>query len=337
MFLGDRVNLNFYNETLAGPTRLHGGLLPGRLVASESDPAGAAATFVSDIDFEHAALAAFADPKFANLTRVNFAALWGVDPAGSTVLMRSSTGSPLLCEKSYGKGRVMLFASTCDRDWTNFPVVPAYLPWMYRIVAYLAQEPVEQQGFFATGDEVPVSLSAFEGITQVLVKRPDGSTGSVAPASDDSGSLVCADTGQPGVYALYAPGRQDLSQYFAANLDRYESDLTYLDDSFADGSAASAGASRDALVEQGFRQRLPGRPLIAYVSNPARAIDLAQSMRRGIRLWDILLMAALACALFEPWLANRISMRHYARPQEIEVMGQKPEVRSALQPLTSNS
>ena len=31
----------------------------------------------------------------------------------------------------------MLFASTCDRDWTNFPVRPAFLPWIYRVVGYL--------------------------------------------------------------------------------------------------------------------------------------------------------------------------------------------------------
>jgi uncharacterized membrane protein len=335
VFLGDRANLSFYNDTLAGPTRLHGGLLPGRLIATEGDSGGAASAFVADIDFEHAALAAFADPRFANLTRVTFTSLWGVDPAGSTTLMRANTGSPLLCEKSYGKGRVMLFASTCDRDWTNFPVVPAYLPWVYRLVAYLAQVPVEQQGFFATGDEVPVSLSAFEGVTQLLVKRPDGGTGSVAPGSDDSGSLVCSDTGQPGVYALYAPGREDQSQYFAANLDRYESDLTYLDDVFADGPDAADSGSREARVEHGFRERLPGRPLVAYVSDPTRAIASAQSMRRGIRLWDILLMLALVFALFEPWLANRISMRHYARPQEIgDAVGRE---RPARQPLADVS
>jgi hypothetical protein len=120
----------------------------------------------------------------------------------------------------------------------------------------------------------------------------------------------------PGIYAIYAPAREGQQQYFVANLDRYESDLTYLDDVFADTDPA-AGGSRDSRVERGFRDRLPGRPLVAYVSDPGRAIDSAQSMRRGIRLWDILLALALAFALFEPWLANRISLRHYARPQEI--------------------
>ena len=58
-------------------------------------------------------------------------------------------------------------------------------------------------------------------------------------------------------------------------------------------------------------------------------------MRRGIRLWDILLMLALVFALFEPWLANRISMRHYARPQEIgDAVGRE---RPARQPLADVS
>src|SRR5262249_20135779 len=39
VFVGDRVNANFYNEALAGPNRRPGGLLPGKLVAVEGNPA----------------------------------------------------------------------------------------------------------------------------------------------------------------------------------------------------------------------------------------------------------------------------------------------------------
>ena len=38
-FLGDKVNRTFYNETLAAGNRRHGGLLPGKLVEREGDPA----------------------------------------------------------------------------------------------------------------------------------------------------------------------------------------------------------------------------------------------------------------------------------------------------------
>ena len=88
--------------------------------------------------------------------------------------MRTSTGSPLLIEKQFGQGKVVLFAAPCDRDWSNFPVKPAYLPWVYRLVGYLSQERLAPQPFHRTGDAVPIAVSALEGSPQLLVKWPDG-------------------------------------------------------------------------------------------------------------------------------------------------------------------
>ncbi|HEV3023369.1 MAG TPA: BatA domain-containing protein, partial [Pirellulales bacterium] len=168
MFLGDRTNQPFFNQVFAGENRLHGGLSPARLVGLEGKPArvnrgddkfndgGQSVASVGQIDLDHPVLAAFDDPRSANLAGVTFQALWTVEPGASAVLMRANTASPLLVEKVFGKGRVMLFASTCDRDWTNFPVRPAYLPWIYRLVGYLAQEPLARQGFYHTGDVVPL-------------------------------------------------------------------------------------------------------------------------------------------------------------------------------------
>src|SRR5262249_51175641 len=122
-FLGDRVNGPLYNQQLTGTNRLHGGLLPATLTKVEGNPAAEEGfAFVGDVAHDHSALAAFEDPKFATLAGVSFKALWGVAPGVSAVLMRTNNGLPLLCEKAFGKGRVALFASTCDRDWTNFPV-----------------------------------------------------------------------------------------------------------------------------------------------------------------------------------------------------------------------
>ena len=106
VFLGDQVNPDFYNPNLAAPTRLHGGLMPGRLLGREGDPqaAGDVAT-VGEIDDAHPALAAFHDPQFASLAGVGFKALWGIDPsAGATILMRTSTGGPLLLERPVRQG-----------------------------------------------------------------------------------------------------------------------------------------------------------------------------------------------------------------------------------------
>ncbi len=316
-FLGDKVNAGFYNQALAAATHIHGGLLPGRLTdiqgnAGAGKPDESFGT-VSAVDYDHPALAAFGDSQFATLGGVTFKALWGVEPGDAAVLMKASNGSPLLVEKAFGKGRVMLFSSTCDRDWTNFPVRPAYLPWTHRLVSYLAQEPMGRQGFFATGDAIPLPVSVAERTPQLLVKKPDGTVGNATATDDPARPLVFSDTMQPGVYALLSPEKKEANQLFAVNLDGYESDLTYLDDVFAEREGTD---TRTAKVEAGLKELMPGRPLITYIEDPARTTDASQSVRRGFKLWDMFLAIVLVIALFEPWLANRISLRHYAKPRD---------------------
>lgn len=322
VFLGDQVNPEFYNANFASPTRLHGGLMPGRLLGREGDPKGAADfAAVGAVDDTHPALSAFGDPQFAGLSNVGFKALWGVDPGpASAVLMRVSTGSPLLLSKPFGKGRVLAFTSSCDRDWTNFPVRPAFLPWVHRLVGFLAQAPMGGTGFFATGDKVPVPVAASEGLPQVTVKRPDGTLGSPVATGDPDEPLVFTETSEAGVYTLLDPGKPDARRVFAANLESYESDLTYLDDVLADRAPAGPPAGRTARIEAGLKDLLPGRPAITFVDDPARAADLSTSARRGVPIWDLVLAGVLGIALVEPLLANRISLRHFARPREPEAL-----------------
>src|SRR5207245_944508 len=155
---------------------------------------------------------------------VHFKALWKVDPGAAAVLMRTNSGSPLLCEKPFGKGRVLLFTSTCDRDWTNFPVRPAFLPWVYRLMGDLARERLERQGNYLTGEHVPLRVSAAQGISQVLVKKPDGTLGYATTSDNPAAPLEFTDTSQPGVYTLYTSGKREAAQLLVVNLEGRESD-----------------------------------------------------------------------------------------------------------------
>jgi hypothetical protein len=320
-FLGDRVNETSYNQNLAAASRLHGGLLPGRLLNVEGDKTGPETfAFIADVDYDHVALAAFQDPKFANLAGVGLRAFYGVDPTPSAaVLMKANNGKPLLVEKAFGKGRVMLFAGTCDRDWTNFPVRPAYLPFVHRLVGYLAQEPLGRQTFFTTGEAVPVPVSAAEGLPQLVVRKPDKSTGFPVATSDKDNPLVFRDTTVPGVYTVVRGDGQGTLGAFAVNLESYESDLTYLDDVLFEREDGRSYASRSEKIQAGLRDLLPGQTaeLITYVDDPSKLLDVSLGSRRGAPLWDWVLLVVLLLALAEPWLANRISLRHYAKPREL--------------------
>ena len=263
---------------------------------------------VGQVDTDHPALAAFADPRSASLSGVEFSALWTLEPRHASVLMRADTGSPLLLEKEFGKGRVMLFASTCDRDWTNFPVRPAYLPWVYRIVAYLAQEPTAGRNFYHTGDLIPLAVSAEEGAGQLLVRTPAGTIRNATLDASDS-ALVFSDTDEAGVYHVYTAGKEAAGGRFAANLESYESDLTFLDEHFAAGQQSGQSADANAVerIEAAFRNLLGDEAAVAYVPDPKQLDDVSRGAGRGVKLWDWLLWVALGVTLFEPWLAKRIS------------------------------
>jgi hypothetical protein len=349
IFLGDNADPEFYNQTLAATTRPHGGLLPGTLAKEKGtlDQSGkrddASFAAVSSLAYSHPALAPFEDAKNGNLAGVTFKALWEIHPHldQARVLMTArelaktrSAGNqapaphmPLLCEKSYGKGRVLLFATTCSRARTNFPMSSSFLPWTHQLVCYLCQKPLKQQGFFATGDAVPLPVSLAEGLPPVTVKKPDGSRGYASMSHDPEYPLEFTDTAQAGIYTLF-PDQKDRTQLFAVNLDPYESDLTYLDDVLL---RQYDGQGSEDKVEAGLKKLLPNRPLVSFVADPARVQEVSLAARRGVKLWDILLWVVLVLVLFEPWLANRISLRHYARPRELPA-GSEPERRRAGQP-----
>jgi hypothetical protein len=314
-FLGGRVDPAFYNDNLIGPGRRDGGLLPGPLVKRIGDPSeGKDIAFISDVDYEHPSLSAFRDPGFASLVgpSITFKALWDVDvKSPASVLMKASTGMtsvPLLCEKAVGKGRVMLFTSSCDRSWTNFPIRPAYLPWARQLAAYLTQEPLNRDTFHLNGDVVQLTQAGAEGSVPLRVKKPDGQY-AAAQWNEADKVMEFADAERAGVYAVETTDHKPAG-LFAVNTENYESKLVYLDDLLAD----NAGADRRAKVEAGLKKsRLANRPLSAFVDDPEQASRTGGWGDANVWVW--ILLAVLAVAVAEPTLANRISAQLFSRPR----------------------
>jgi hypothetical protein len=314
--LGDRVNAGFYNETFAGATRRFGGLLPGKLrevVGNAAD--GKDVSFIGKVDFRHPALAPFQEIRSGTLIgsgAVGLKAYWRVEAPGESVFMWAGDeeNSPLLCEKSFGKGRVVLFTSTCDRDWTNFPIRPVFLPWIHQVVAYLAQDAAGQQAFHETGGLVRLNLRDVDPAKPPLVKKPNGGVTTLERGAEGSGAFLFNETEEPGVYMVMTAEQKKIAE-FAVNLDSYESDLTYLDDVLA---ADVTGSERAKAVEDGLKDLLK-RPVVTFVADPAKAADVGAGAGRGRGLWDWFLVVVLLIGLFEPWLANRISVRLYGKPR----------------------
>ncbi|HEY0840700.1 MAG TPA: VWA domain-containing protein, partial [Vulgatibacter sp.] len=206
--LGDQVDADAYNEVLGGvlPRPLH-------LAKTAADPHREdqrPARFV-DLDFDHPILGVFASGSAgfdASRTWRYFLLQPG---ATGRVLASFDDGAPALVEGTRGAGRVLLYTSTVDRDWSDWPIQTSFLPTMQQAAAYLGRT-LEQRRQRVAQVGAPFELEAAGGA--LVVRGPDGRE---RPLTD--GRVEKID--RPGLYVVEG-GDGPLA--FAASVDPAESD-----------------------------------------------------------------------------------------------------------------
>jgi hypothetical protein len=64
---------------------------------------------------------------------------WQLEPApGASVVLRLTNGDPLLLQRPFGQGQVLLWGTSLGGAWTSLPVRQAYLPFVYRLLVLAA-------------------------------------------------------------------------------------------------------------------------------------------------------------------------------------------------------
>ena len=94
---------------------------------------------VGSTDSSHPAVA-----KADNWRGVKFFYALNVDPGDARVVVRLGDQTPLLLEKRIGEGRVLLLTSGLDNLTNDFPLHPAFVPFIEQTARYLAGS--ERQG-----------------------------------------------------------------------------------------------------------------------------------------------------------------------------------------------
>ncbi len=93
---------------------------------------------VGSIEFGHPVFEPFRAPRSGDYSASRFYGYRAVKPVeGAQVLARFDGGTPALVERRVGAGRVLLFASTLDLTWSDFPLKPVYLPFVHQALRYL--------------------------------------------------------------------------------------------------------------------------------------------------------------------------------------------------------
>lgn len=319
--LGDQVQPAFYNDKLFAKGQ---GVLPATLEKiAQPDPIKPGEqpnpTVVDNTSLELPWVQSFRKENQGGLTETRFDKWWKVTPAQAEVISgpgtgtssgvvnakvpeavrtppasiaaRLSNGDPLLLERDYGHGRVLLMTAPLDSDWSTLPAKPDYVPFLHEALFHLASGSrasrnvaVGESMQFPVARDFDPEAFAFQGPGKIVLP--------VQMGGDELRRLArLDDTSVPGVYRL-VPARNGIPEKGAqgepsvVNFDRRESDLTVLT------------AEQRKLLEAKDRLKI-----VADLGELRRAMFANNSKSE---FWQFLLLIVLGMLVVEVWLTRRL-------------------------------
>lgn len=196
-----------------------------------------------------------------------------VDPGKARVVARLSDETPLLVDQQVGDGHILVFASTFDNIANDFPLHPAFVPFIEQTARYLGKldqgPPAVQVGSFGE-----LRDSKEKGAAVDVVDPKGERVLSLAEATKAENIQYTL----AGFYDIRRPnGRNEL---VAVNSDRRESDLT-----------PSAPETLNLWQNTASGNQGGG--------------TTSQSSQKPLSLWWYVMLAALALAIAESLLGNQ--------------------------------
>jgi hypothetical protein len=85
------------------------------------------------------------------------------------VIARFTDGTPALVEQQLTAGRVLMFASDLNNRWNDFPLQPAFVPFVHETVRYLAAARRTRSEYLV--GELPGALGARPGVVVLSAER----------------------------------------------------------------------------------------------------------------------------------------------------------------------
>jgi len=182
--------------------------------------------------------------------------------------------APALVEKPFGEGRVFLFTTSADMEWSNLPLSPFFLPLLHEIAAYVVRPDVHDANR-AVGTPVTVEFDPTRMRRRAVLVPPEslGVAPFELPLVEEARTrrLVFAYD-PPNAAGLYevrteTPEGEPRTLFFARDVDPREGDLARLDRpqrlAQAVPGLAFASADKDALLRGGEDARTEfWRPLV---------------------------------------------------------------------------
>jgi len=276
--LGDRVDLRHYNETLL--PALFPGISLGNLLGT-NEATGASYTLTPRAP-GHQAFSGFDAEIGAPITGASFWRIVEVkNEPGVRTLAEFGPGLPALVQ---GEGAV-LFASSLDGTWNNFPTHASFLPLLHQSLDAVLTEGSEEHVRVGERVEGIVERGRIPTGADLVCRGPDGVQLAVSSRIVPRGlRLVSEPVSTPGFYVIEAAGRPVIRR--AVNLDaEAESDLTPMT---SEELVQAFPGDRVQVIEAG-----------ASIGTPVR------EARYGREMWRELVVVVLLLLISEAWLSRR--------------------------------
>ncbi len=259
------------------------GFLPARLVeTTEGEARPDPASFTGPMT------EAFREPLPGGLHTALFPRRWKLDPTaginGRTgePIVRLTTGEPLLVERGFGAGRVVVSAVPLDDRWgTNLPRLPDFVRLAHELAYYLVGARGADRNLDAA-QPIIFTPNPYEPPGPVSVTGPDNRTRSVAVTGWPA---VIDGPHDPGAYRLTTPAGR--THYVAVRPDPRESVLT-----------PCSVEDRQKVAE------LVGR--LGYIASMDEITD-DPADADGREVWWVLLLAVVGLFGLEVWYTRRLS------------------------------
>ena len=257
-----------------------------KLAAYEDPDMELKVSHIGNFDASHPILSAFAKPGGESLQSVRVLQHLLLEPTSSPhiqVLASFTNGAPAILEKKQGMGRIIFWALSADRDWTDFPIRTAYLPLVQRTVRYLGKKrTVSTSNHFIVGQKVFIHP---EGNTsdRITVVSPIGDR--LVFTGEDLLDLPIIVTPKiPGIHLVYASS-EDQNILLA--------ELTF---------------SVSPPIEESDLRPLSSEDLKDYLNSDYHSEQQGQIAKGHTYLWPYLLLAVFLLLITESILSFRKSL-----------------------------
>lgn len=181
-------------------------------------------------DLEHPILDIFGGEALGGLLSTETKAFMLLQPGKSPMktLLSFEGGAPALVVHKAKKGRVAMLTTSIDRDLSDLPIRPSFVPLVRQLALFLGDALHEARATHTSVGEA-LDIEVPPGATQLEITSPSGAAAVFRQSDLSAATVRFANTSVPGHYRARAAFGGELVDFdrasFAVNVDPIESDL----------------------------------------------------------------------------------------------------------------